>query len=555
MLSRIHIKNFAIIENIDTTFENGLNIITGETGSGKSIIIEAVSLVLGSRADSNFVRAGENKALIEIVFDDCPDFVFKKLDENPEEYENQLIIQRELTAQGKSTCKINGKMVPLATLKQISSSLADIHGQYDHQSLLNEDLHIDLLDLYGSKDISPLKETLEADFEEYKKAKSAYEKFVANEDAAKNMLELRAFELEELTKSNLIPNEDEELYEQINLLQNSEKIFNNFAESYKFLYEETGSVIEKMGRINDFLSDNASFNDRFQILAKTSEDLYYGLEDLASEIRAARDKTDFSEAELEELIIRETELKMLMRKYKRTLPSLIEYRDSLSSTIGESVDFDAQKENLFKTYSTLGEKVKSVALQLSEIRKKIASTLESEITGKLDELGFKDAKFSIAFETSEENLSASGMDKVQFLLSANRGTPPRPLAKIASGGEMSRIMLAFKSVLADFDEIPTMIFDEIDTGISGIAASVVGSKLREISKSHQIICITHLPQIAAAGDKNFEIHKFSDETTTKVTLTKLSAAEKINELARLLGGANITDATLKNAEDLISAYR
>lgn len=555
MLSHIHIKDFAIIEEIDTSFDNGLTMITGETGSGKSIIIEAVSLVLGSRADISFVRAGAEKALIEVAFDDCPDFIFDELGEDATECENQLIIQRELNSQGKSTCKINGKMVSLATLRNISSHLADIHGQYDHQSLLNEDLHIDLLDLYGSSSIKPLKEALEKTFIEYKKVKEQYEKLISDEDAARTALELKTFELEELSKANLREGEDEELAEQIHLLQNSERIFDNFANSYKLLYEDSSSVIEKLGQIKNFLAENAQFNDKFEALAQIIEDAYYKLEDLASEVRNSRDKIDFSEGDLEDLIIRETELKMLMRKYRKNLPELIKYQILLTNELAENLDIDSQKENLHKKYISLKTDVISTASELSSFRKKIASSLEADITKELSELHFANAKFSIAFETSEENLSASGMDKVQFLLSANRGTPEKPLAKIASGGEMSRIMLAFKNVLADFDQIPTMIFDEIDTGISGIAASVVAKKLKQIAKSHQIICITHLPQIAASSDSHFEIRKSSDESSTKVELTKLSDKEKVNEIARLLGGANITEVTLKSAEELISVSR
>lgn len=555
MLSHIHIKNFAIIEEIDTSFDSGLTMITGETGSGKSIIIEAISLVLGSRADNSFVRTGADKALVEVSFDDCPNFIFDELGESAEEYENQLIIQRELTSQGKSTCKINGKLVPLSTLRQISSHLADIHGQYDHQSLLNEDLHINFLDLYGSAEVKKLKEQLEKEFPEYQRIKAAYEKLLADEDAARAALELKMFELAELEKANLREGEDEELYEQINLLQNSEKIFGNFADSYNLLYGNAGSVIEKLGQIKGLLAENADFNEKFATFAQISEDAYYKLEDLASEIRNSRDKIDFSEGELEDLIIRETELKMLMRKYRKSLPDLIKYRDSLAFELAENTDIDSQKENLFNKYTSFKQAVLSTSSELSALRQKIASSLEADIERELAELSFNNAKFSVAFDTNAENLSACGIDKVQFLLSANRGTPAKPLAKIASGGEMSRIMLAFKNILADFDQIPTMIFDEIDTGISGIAASVVASKLRQIAKSHQIICITHLPQIAASGDTNFEIRKSSDDSSTRVELNKLSEEEKINEIARLLGGKAITDVTLKSAEELISASR
>ena len=547
MLSHIHIKNFAIIEEIDTSFDSGLTMITGETGSGKSIIIEAISLVLGSRADNSFVRTGADKALVEVSFDDCPNFIFDELGESAEEYENQLIIQRELTSQGKSTCKINGKLVPLSTLRQISSHLADIHGQYD--------LHINFLDLYGSAEVKKLKEKLEKEFPEYQKIKAAYEKLIADEDAARAALELKTFELAELEKANLREGEDEELYEQINLLQNSEKIFGNFADSYNLLYGNAGSVIEKLGQIKDLLIENADFNEKFATFAQISEDAYYKLEDLASEIRNSRDKIDFSEGELEDLIIRETELKMLMRKYRKSLHDLIKYRDSLAFELAENTDIDSQKANLFNKYTSFKQAVLSTSSELSALRQKIASSLEADIERELAELSFNNAKFSVAFDTSAENLSACGIDKVQFLLSANRGTPAKPLAKIASGGEMSRIMLAFKNILADFDQIPTMIFDEIDTGISGIAASVVASKLRQIAKSHQIICITHLPQIAASGDTNFEIRKSSDDSSTRVELNKLSEEEKINEIARLLGGKAITDVTLKSAEELISASR
>lgn len=551
MLSHIHIKNFAIIEEIDSSFEGGLSVITGETGSGKSIIIEAISLALGSRADSTYVRSGTDKAIVEVAFDDCPDFVFELLNEDPSSCEGQIIIRREINANGKSSCKINGSLVSLATLKQISAYLADIHGQYDHQSLLNEESHINLLDLYGAKEIGALKDELAKDFEIYHRAKNAYEALVASEDAYKQEAELKAFQLQELKSANLIIGEDEELREQISTMQNAGQIFANFAKSYELLYESSGSIIEKLSSVNAFLDENSGFNKKFESFKEISDDVYYRLEDLASEIRCERDKIDFSKSELDDAISREIQLNELCRKYKRSLAELIAYRDALASELSSNLDLDAHRKELFSTFEAAQKIVMKKASELSKMRKASAKKLEAEIEKQLSELSFNSARFRIFVDSDEKNLSSDGYDSVQFLLSANRGEIERPLSKIASGGEISRIMLAFKKALADFDKIPTMIFDEIDTGISGIAASVVGKKLREISNAHQIICITHLPQIAACSDIHYEIKKSSNDYVTKVELLRLSHEEKVKELARLLGGTSITDATIKNAEDLI----
>lgn len=555
MLSHIHIKDFAIIEDMTASFDKGLSIITGETGSGKSIIIEAVNLALGNRADSSFVRSGKEKAIIEVAFDDCADSLFELLDEDPEECENQLIIKREINNQGKSNCKINGKMVTLSTLRAVTSRLADIHGQYDHQSLLNEDKHIELLDLFYGEQISPLKQEFASLFSDYKKAKDDYEALLSDELAMREDLELKEFELKELTAANLKEGEDEALSEQIYIMQNSEKIFSNFSESYALLYEEAGSVIEKLALIKEKIYENSEFDADYKALSEVCEDSYYKLEDLASELRLCRNRLEFSPEDLEEALIRESELRMLMRKYKKSLSDLIAYRDGLGELLGQGLNFEAQKDRMKKKFELLSSKLKDKAQILSAKRIEGASKLEAEIAEQLADLNFMNAKFSIATDVGMENLSASGIDKVQFLLSANRGEPLKPLAKIASGGEMSRIMLAFKKALADYDNIPTMIFDEIDTGISGRAASVVANKLREISKTHQILCITHLPQIAASGDKHYEIKKSSDSTSTKVELLPLSEQERLTELARLLGGTSITEATLKNAEELILSYR
>ena len=537
MIRHLRISNFAIIENVDIDLYDGLNIITGETGAGKSIVIEAVSLALGSRADTAFVRSGKEKATIQMI-----------ADLNGEEY----IITREISAGGRSTCRINDEIVTLGTLSSLCAGLADIHGQYDHQSLLNPDNHLTLVDLYRKDVISPAKEEVSRIFGEYSDLKSRLASLKADLAEGRRRLDFMSYELKELEEAVLRDGEDQELEEEITLLQNSEKIFENLAGAYQVSSDSEFSLLSGMKQVADLVGETAGFTEELNELGKRLSDLYYEYEDACSLIRECRDRVVFDPAALDAAISRAEQLKRLKSKHGKDIQGLIEYRDELRTRI-ESIDnADHNLEELEADIQKTSAALEAASIRLSDARKASAGSLEELISLQLEQLGFENSGFEISFNRLD-SYTEEGFDSVEFLISTNRGEPLKPLSKIASGGEMSRIMLAFKKIIGDYDEIPTMIFDEIDSGISGIAASVVGRKLREISRNHQIICITHLPQIAACGTSNFRIAKHSDREMTYTTVEPLTEDEKIQEIARLLGGNNITDTTLASAKELIEA--
>ncbi|MBP3384665.1 MAG: DNA repair protein RecN [Firmicutes bacterium] len=537
MITHISIRDFAIIENVEIDFHEGLNIITGETGAGKSIVIEAVSLALGSRADTAFVRSGKEKAVVQLVG-------YLK----GQEY----IITREVNTSGKNLCKVNGEIVTLSHLNLICKKLADIHGQYDHQSLLNPDYHIRLVDMYKKDSIEPAKQKVSAIFMHYRDISSRLRQILAEESENKRKRDFMAFELDEIKKAYLISGEDEQLEETINLLQNSEKIYESLAGAYELLNGEEYSSLTGTRRAMDMLGSITGYSQNLADIHSQISDTFYQLEELAGEIRDMRDRTVFSPDELNQAISRMDLLDNLKRKYNMSIDELIAYGSELEEKLSYVENIDQMKEELSQLKERCESDLADASVELSQLRKEAARELEAKILSELEELNFKDAQLSIEFTSSEEYTS-SGTDIVEFMISTNRGESLKPLSKVASGGEMSRIMLAFKKIVGDYDDIPTMIFDEIDTGISGITASIVGKKLQQIAEKHQIICITHLPQIAAFGAHNYRIAKESDDSSTYTTVLHLRPEEKVQEIARLLGGINITETTLKSAKELIEA--
>ncbi len=539
MIRHISIKNFATIEKAEINFHDGLNTITGETGAGKSVAVEAMSLALGSRADTAYVRSGKDKAIIQMIAEDK---------------DAEYIITREVSASGKNICRINDEIVTLGHLNSICKKLADIHGQYDHQSLLNPDYHIHLVDLYQKNQIGLAKEAVRKLYESYTGIRSKLRALL--EETTKNQREqdFMAYELKELRDARLQIGEDEELDEKIDLLQNSERIYENLAGAYQIASEDEYSALSAIKRISNMLAELAPYSPELSDLSSRTNELYYELEDISSSVRSCRDNTVFSPGELDEAIERSDFLKRLKNKHGKSIEELIAYTDELEEKLSGIENADTLKTQLESQLSHKRQELLAACEDLSEARKQAASQLEQKITEELTQLNFNDARFSISFKQAE-HLTSEGYDSVEFLISTNRGEPLKPLSKIASGGEMSRIMLAFKKITGDYDEIPTMIFDEIDSGISGIAASVVGRKLRDIAKSHQIICITHLPQIAAFGEHNYKIEKQTDAASTYTTITELKPEEKIQEIARLLGGATITKTTLQSAAELIQSSK
>ena len=536
MIHHISIKNFAIIEQTEIDFAEGLNIITGETGSGKSIVIEAISLALGSRADSSYVRTGTDKAVIQLS---------GELDGE------EILLTREISAAGKNLCRYNDEIVTLNRLNQIARRLADIHGQYDNQSLLNPDYHIVLVDAYRHDVTDRLKEAVQKAYSQYAQIRSQLGSLLTAEKENRRKLDFLRFEADEIEKAALRSGEDQELEERISLLQNSEKIFENIEKSYGALYDSSPSVMDGLRGAMRSVEEIASFSSDIGAVSQEFSDVYYRLEDICRSLRDIKDRLTFNPEELDDAISRLELINSMKKKYGDSIEEVLQYFDSISAQIAVIENFETNKASLEQELKTTAAALRRACAELTDARKESAAQLSDCIQKELVDLNFSDAQLEIRILPLEKP-TENGMDQVEILITTNRGEPLKPLTRVASGGEMSRIMLAFKNVISSYDNIPTLIFDEIDTGISGITASIVGRKLKEISRSRQILCITHLPQIAACGDHNYRIHKESDDTSTYTRVEALNPEETVCEIARLLGGATITETTLENARELIA---
>lgn len=538
MITHISISNFAIIENTEIDFDEGLNIITGETGSGKSIVIEAISLALGSRADSSLVRHGATKAIVQLAGD---------LDGE------EIIITREVSSTGKNLCKLNGQLVTLAQLSDTCRRLADIHGQYDNQSLLNVDNHIKLVDSFNDGIIS-IKANFSTVYEEYESIHNQLSKLLANEADNLKKQDFYTYQKNEIEKANITSGEDDALSQQIKLLQNSEKIYDSLETAYSNISSGSQPALTLLGQGMNNLNEISQYSDEIRTYSEELADIYYRLEDLSYSIRDMKEKVTFSPDELDRAISRLDLLDSLKKKYGPSLDDVLSYYDNISKELNSIENFDELKTELTIKEKEAYASLESQADLLSEARKTAALKLEKLIENELHDLNFSSASLKISFERSKV-IGPDGYDLVEILISTNQGEPVKPLIKVASGGEISRIMLAIKNITGTYDNINTMFFDEIDAGISGITASVVGRKLREISKSHQIICITHLPQIAVCADTNFRIFKQTADERTFTTVDKLDKEDTVMEIARLLGGDNITPITIESAKELLESAK
>ncbi|NLY82567.1 MAG: DNA repair protein RecN [Clostridiales bacterium] len=536
MIDRIEIQNFATISNTSIDLTQGLNIITGETGAGKSVLVQAISIALGARADTSLVRTGNEKAIIQIAGEIDGD---------------EVVLSREIYASGKSISKINGTLVNLNNLKEYCAKFADIHGQYDNQALLNSYNHIYILDSFNDQVF----------FNQLKDLKKAFVQFTADENKLKALLNKETetknkknyyeFELSYIKNLNLCINEDEELKDKISLLSNSEKIFSVLNSAYYDIHENENSLLTTLKSSIDSLDGISSFSAQIENLNTELSNIYYNLEDVTTELRQISSSITYSEEELNSLSERLSLIEDAKRKYNKTIEEIVEYADFLNNELELIENFDVEKKRLLEIKNQRYQDLLESSDKVSTMRKELASKLEKIISDELTALNFPSSEFKINFDKSK--ITENGYDEVEFLISTNPGDPLKPLVKIASGGEISRIMLALKGILGDSINVPTMIFDEIDTGLSGITASIVGQKLKELSDKHQIICITHLPQIAACGYTNFSIVKENIENKSHTFIRKLDENAKVADIARLLGGSNISDITLASAKELISS--
>ena len=537
MIKSIRIKNFAIIKDTEFRFHSGLNIITGETGAGKSIVATAISLALGSRADSTFIRHGASKATIEMI---------------AELGDKEYTVVREISSNGKNRCIINGDGVPLGRLISISEKNAQIHGQFDNNLLLNPETHIDLLDTFGGQNILSYYLQYINSFNEFSEIKNRYNKLVTSIKEDSSKADYYRYSIEEIDRANLVDGEDSELEDRMKFLQNAETISRALSDSYDALTSGDFSAENLIGSALSNIKSVSEYTKDIDSLSDNLESLSIQLSDIISKMHTLLDSSDFSERELDEIMERLSLIDSLKKKYAPTIRGILAHRDELSEKLNNMESFDEQKEKLKALLEESRLKLYSDGNSLTEARKKIGKELSKAVVSELAQLNFKDAYIDVTI-TPLKAPGPKGMDEVELFITTNKGEPLKPLAKIASGGEVSRIMLAIKAITADSENISTLIFDEVDTGISGITASIVGNKLQDLAANHQVISITHLPQIAAKGDHNYRIYKESDDSETFAYVEEITGEDKLMEIARLLGGTKITKATIENARELIES--
>ncbi|UOW69346.1 DNA repair protein RecN [Paraclostridium bifermentans] len=546
-------KNCALIEELRLDIDKNLNILTGETGSGKSIIIGALGLCLGGKYDRSFLRKGTEKGLVEALFDVNNQKLKEKLLENGIDIEedNQIIISKEIFDDGKSISRINGRNVKVSFLKEISNYLIDIHGQHQNQVLFDKDTHIDFLDLFGEELLYESKSDYEKTYIEYNEVKKALNVLTENKDdmQIQREIDLIKFQINEIESANLNENEYEDLLKQRDVYRNGEKIFTNLNNAYLNLYDGSINSVDLISKSLGDLGAIAQYDEKLNDYNDTIERIMYELQDISRDIRSYKENIDFSPYELEQIEQRVDEINTLRRKYGDTIEEILAYKDKINERLDEILNRDEKVEELKLKLKKVEDILVIKAEKLTQKRKEVARNLQEKLLYELKSLNMKNVVFEVSFGKSTFN--AKGQDDIEFMISFNLGEDIKPIYKVASGGEMSRFMLAFKTILADIDEIDTLVFDEIDTGISGIAAQIVGEKLSLIAKKKQIICITHLPQIAANADTHYCIEKKTSNERTFTVISRLDDNQRKDEIARLIAGSNITEKTMEHASEII----
>ena len=549
MLQSLHVKNLALIDEIEVEFAEGLNILTGETGAGKSIILGSVNLALGGRYTKDLIRQGENYALVELVFSVTEKSrleVLKKLDIYPED--GLLILSRKLM-DGRSVSRINGETVTIAILKEVAAILIDIHGQHEHQSLLYKKNHLGFVDAFAWDYLADTKKQVAEAYQEYRTCKKTLDEADMDEMSRAKELDFLKFEVSEIEDATLKEGEDEELETSFKRMENGRKIAEGTGAAYNYTGGDAGSASENLSRAIRELSPVSDLDDVAGSLYSQLMEIDSLLNDFNHDLADYQESLEFSEEEYASTTERLNEINRLKTKYGTDIPGIISYCEKQQKKIQKLEDYENYIAGLKQELEKKEQKLIKVTKKLTKIRKEQATIMEKAITEGLADLNFEDVKFSIAFEEAA-SYSANGSDDVEFMISLNPGQPVRPLVEVASGGELSRIMLVIKSVMADRDEIPTLIFDEIDVGISGRTAQKVSEKMALIGRKHQVICITHLAQIAAMADHHFMIEKNVSDGQTKTSIRELGTEESTDELARILGGAKITDTVRQNAKEM-----
>ncbi len=556
MLAELSIRNFAIIEAITVSFERGLTVLTGETGAGKSIIIDAIGLLVGGRGSAEFVRYGTKKAEIEGLFhiDPVHPTVQKLEDVGIEFTDDMVVLRRDISSTGKSICRVNGKLVTLGILREIGQTLIDIHGQHEHQDLMQSDKHLSLLDQFGDRSIGPALVEYREIYQRYKKIQQQMKNLTENEQQMAHRLDLIQYQLEEITKAELAPNEDEELMEEKLRLGNFEKLFSALQDVYHSLHGDNKGL-DWVGLAMSQLESVTEIDEELKGYHEEVANQFYLLEETAGKLNTYRDQLEFDPARLDFVEERLNEIQVLKRKYGESVEEILEYAASIEDEVDELLNREDRVEELESDLKGIQADLKVEAENLTGLRKKVASVLVDAIHHELRDLYMEKTEFAIHFNeigNKKDAFHRSGKDDIDFMISTNPGEPLKELSKTASGGELSRIMLALKSIFSKHQGITSIIFDEVDTGVSGRVAQAMAEKIQRLSSGSQVLVITHLPQVAAMADHHLYISKEeTGEGRTKTSVGNLSAEEQIEELGRMISGAEMTELTKKHAKELL----
>lgn len=552
MLQTLSIKQFAIIDELDINFSDGLTVMSGETGSGKSIIIDAIGQLIGMRASSDYVRHGEKKAIIEGIFDideskDAINILESLAIDVDEDF---LLVKREIFSSGKSICRINNQTVTLQDLRKVMQELLDIHGQHETQSLLKQKYHLQLLDDYADNQYSDLLNQYQLSYNQYKNKRKELEELESADQALLQRLDLMKFQLEELTEASLKEGEVDQLESDIKRIQNSEKLNLALNNAHQVLTDES-AIPDRLYELSNYLQTiNDIVPEKFVRLKEDIDQFYYILEDAKHEIYDEMANTEFDEQILNEYESRMNLLNNLKRKYGKDITELIAYQSKLANEIDKIENYEQSTSQLREEIKTLYNEVIDIGKKLSQERRRVARELRDHIVSEIQNLQMKDANLEISFKPLDEP-TIEGIEFVEFLISPNRGEPLKSLNKIASGGELSRIMLALKSIFVKSRGQTAILFDEVDSGVSGQAAQKMAEKMRDIAQYIQVICISHLPQVASMSDHHLLISKASNADRTTTQVKELKDENKIDEIARMISGASVTELTRENAKEMI----
>ena len=548
MLRLLHIENIAVIERAEISFDKGFNILTGETGAGKSIVIDAISAILGERAYRDMIRTGATKASVQAIFSDVPRLTW--FEENGVEHDGELVIHREIFLDGKNICRVNGVLVNVTVLRKLGVQLINIHGQHDSASLFDEENHLHFLDSFA--DNESLRQSYSEKYRTVSDLRHQIQRMTMDEGEKLRRMETLRYQIEEISRASLTVGEDEELEQRRKLLQNAEKLSDGIEEATACLYggDDTDGAASLLAQAHRSLGKLSRYTDSYQALHSRVEDLMYQVQDVAEEVRDALGDLSYSADELEQIEARLDVIHRLRRKYGACCADILAYLENAKAELDQIEFADDHLERLKIKLKKAEREAWDAALTLRNNRKAAAEAMSSRILTELSQLDMPRVQFQCHFEELE--LTANGADTIAFYMSANAGEALKPMSKVASGGELARIMLAMKNVLAERDQVATLIFDEVDTGVSGRAAQRVAEKLKAVAAHKQVLCVTHLPQLAALADTHLLIAKEERQGRTYTSVTPLNFEGRKRELARIIGGANITKTTLKSAEEMLS---